>query len=887
MRRHRERSGCSDAPEGRGLALREVLLSLLEPRSEEIRDPREERLAALLRQRFLERRSPEWVREQLHLSRSSFFEEQRRALDLLADRLRREGELLRRETRRPRPLPPGPEDLSGREDLRRGILRRLLGERPLLALWGLPGVGKTALALDAARHPDLRERYPDGILWAPLGPEGSPSEVLQRWASDLGLSPERIRNAPDGEALGALAAEALGNRRCLLVLDDLWDPLSARLLRAGGKGCGHLLTTRLAEVALEFAGPRGTLRVPELDPRASRELLESFLPPLEAPERKTLGDLAEASGGLPLALVLMGRRLRGRGFPGQPRRFRAALEELRDPSLRLDLEGSVLPERGEIPVSLRWALERSEGALSPAAREALGSLSLLPPKPASFAETVALAVAGTGTDSLDERVDAGLLEPQGGDRYALHQTVRDFAALRGPAPGAAIRLAEAGETLARTLREDPSRDLEYPLLERAFEAARSEGSERLRPLLLELHDLLELRGLYDAAQDLLERAASSLDPEDRAGEIQGLLGGLDLRRGRFPQALERLRDAARRAREAGREDLEVPSLFHLGLAAMYAGEGAEARDTLRIASGRCLLLRDPRWEGYGLNALGFLAQELGDYPQARRWLLRALRTSPRSRDLRNRQWAHMNLGMVCLPRGDFLRGERHTRLALGYALLCGDRRGQAWSLYQAGRTMRLRGRLEEAEDLFRRTLGHMEDLGEGMGGAFALHNLGLVRCERTRGDRGREEMGEALDRFRRLRCRTGESCALHSLGTLAREQGDPARSLDLLDRALEIRRSIANLRGEGKTRCQRALTLGALGRIPEARAEAALGLGIARRIGAEPDRAFGLLAAGWVHRACGRVEAARDAFRRSLALRRRLGQPHREEAPRRALEALD
>src|SRR5260370_17675465 len=41
----------------------------------------------------------------------------------------------------------------------------------LSALHGLPGVGKTALALELAYDPDLREHYPDGPLRPPLAPQ--------------------------------------------------------------------------------------------------------------------------------------------------------------------------------------------------------------------------------------------------------------------------------------------------------------------------------------------------------------------------------------------------------------------------------------------------------------------------------------------------------------------------------------------------------------------------------------------------------------------------------------------------------------------------------------------------------------------------------------------
>jgi len=107
------------------------------------------------------------------------------------------------------------------------------------ALRGAGGYGKTILAR-ALCH-DLRDRFPDGVLWVTLGE--TPDVIggaVRLYDALTGERPAFV----DAEDAAQKLAEALGKKHCLLVVDDVWNPVHLRPFLRGGLGCARLITTR-------------------------------------------------------------------------------------------------------------------------------------------------------------------------------------------------------------------------------------------------------------------------------------------------------------------------------------------------------------------------------------------------------------------------------------------------------------------------------------------------------------------------------------------------------------------------------------------------------------------------------------------------------------------
>ena len=297
--------------------------------------------------------------------------------------------------------------LLGREHMLREA-KQLLFEKGRLAFYGLPGIGKTALAVALATDPRTQDRFQDGILWAGLGPQPDLLGLLVRWGKLLGITPGEVENAGNGRSnplqvpmslledwRRALRA-TIGQRSLLLVIDDAWSINDALALQVGGPQCAYLLTTRQPQVAFAFS-PERTIPMHELSEADGLALLARFVPQLVQQEIEEARALVREVSGLPLALTLIGKYLAAHFLPSQPYRIRRALAQLHQAAQRFhistsDPSSSNLPL--DMPLSLHAAIAISDQRLSPPAHRALCALSVFPAKPASFTEEAALAVVG-------------------------------------------------------------------------------------------------------------------------------------------------------------------------------------------------------------------------------------------------------------------------------------------------------------------------------------------------------------------------------------------------------------------------------------------------------------------------------------------------------------
>ncbi|MBB5957444.1 DNA-binding SARP family transcriptional activator [Saccharothrix tamanrassetensis] len=205
----------------------------------------------------------------------------------------------------PAQLPPKVSGLIGR-DRPAGELHDLLCKRlptgvpPVLVVTGPPGVGSSALCLQAAHQ--ARESYPDGQFYAKLTAPGSgPVQVDDVLAAFLRGTGTSHHGLPDDlKERSGLFRSWTARRRVLVVLDDVVDTDQLAHLLPSGPDCATLVATRR-----RIHHP-SVSRTVDLAPLDDADALALLVRELGSPRvRRQLADarrLAEFCGGLPLAL---------------------------------------------------------------------------------------------------------------------------------------------------------------------------------------------------------------------------------------------------------------------------------------------------------------------------------------------------------------------------------------------------------------------------------------------------------------------------------------------------------------------------------------------------------------------------------------------------------
>ncbi|MFI0976532.1 tetratricopeptide repeat protein [Streptomyces sp. NPDC021093] len=602
--------------------------------------------------------------------------------------------------------PPVPDQLpaSSRKPLGQDELIRSLeeavceeqnaGNLTLVLISGMPGVGKSTVAIHLARR--LRERFPDGVLYSGLNgfADGNarpadPEEVLDGFLA--ALPPYTAVTGPESKS-NALRS-ALAGRSALIVLDDALDAQQVLPLLPGDGRCAVIVTSR--NDLLRLRSERKVLfrkMEPLRETDALEVLQEKVSPKDRAVHAQAFRDLVRHCGRLPLALTVVARLLDSGVRP--LRTIRALALEMEEERARL--ETLHLPEH---EMSVRAALNCSVRVLGEEARLLLWQLAVHPGPSASWEAVMDLGrVGGEGTRTdraLMNLVTANLVEHQG-DRYVLHDLVRAFARrYMQPEPDQEmtdIERATVRQVLEHQLHNvracdrtlDHERDLpigepdrvtvadlvgpgdamtfldeEYLTVQQGIRLAVDQGIERyvwLLPMALGTYQW-HRRLLDDAEKNLryAVEAAESVGSLIDCAMVHRMLAGTHWRLGKYNEAVGHLRRAVRLSEqdhsEEGRLSL-ARSLYRLGLTLRKQGERAGAEEALCQARGLCRGVFDTVGEAAALNALGALHLDQGDHEQALRWCADALRAVERTRERNGLADVLFTLAKVHLARSE-------------------------------------------------------------------------------------------------------------------------------------------------------------------------------------------------------------------------------------------
>jgi len=211
-------------------------------------------------------------------------------------------------------LMPVPDTCSAiaREGLLDAIVRALQADATPVVLTGLEGAGgfgKTTLAALACRDQRVIARFPDGVLWKSLGRQVIGANIATAVNDLVEYLTGQRPTYSDPQLAGSHLAGVIGERRCLLVLDDVWNADQLAPFLIGAPSCMRLVTTRIAAVVPAEAT---CIRVDALTSEQAEAVLGRGL---EA-DRATLAGLVVRTGRWPVLCGLVNGTLRRRAARG-------------------------------------------------------------------------------------------------------------------------------------------------------------------------------------------------------------------------------------------------------------------------------------------------------------------------------------------------------------------------------------------------------------------------------------------------------------------------------------------------------------------------------------------------------------------------------------------
>jgi tetratricopeptide (TPR) repeat protein len=800
-------------------------------------------------------------------------------------------------------LPPDPAAFTGRD----GELRRITatvtdtadrgGVVAIHAIGGMPGVGKTALAVHVAHQ--LRDRFGDRQLFIDLHAHTpgqdpvTPQDALAGLLAATGVDPRYLPADLDGRI--SLWRDRMADQRALLVLDNAAASAQVSPLLPGGENCLVLVTSRR-----HLGDLPGAVVPVRLDILPSDQAREMFLAlaPRAAAEPEAVQQLVQLAGYLPLAISLLARV-----YARHPSWTLADLNR--------DTEASLLTLAAEKD-SVAAAFDVSYRHLPGDRKQFFRRLGL---HPATTTDAfAAAALTGTPLQQAIEHLDSlhgeGLLTETGYRRYGMHDLIRRYAqdlAVTDPADDrdqALERLLDyyqhtaaiAEMLLARQSRiapaapapppaavpdlRDYSRALAWARAERASLLAcldhvtRTGQDDRVLALTTTMAALLLLDGPWNDAitrHTTAIRAAQSLG--DRRGKADAFtdLGTVRLQTGDYPGAAQALDEALVIYRDIGSRQGQANVLTYLGTVRQLTGDYPGAVHALEEALAISRNIGDRKGQANALAYLGTMRLHTGDYLRAVQALDEALDIYREIGDRKGQAGTLAYLGTVRQLTGDYPSAAGALEEALDIYRDTGDRQGQAGALGYLG-AMRLQtGDYPGAAAALEEALAISRDIGDRQGQAGVLGYMGARR--RLTGDYlgAAQALDEALAIYRDIGSRQGQADALTHLGAVQFQTGDYSGAAQALDEALAIYHDLGDRKGQSEALDEAGAlnrVRGDLHRAEECHRQA---LDLAREIGSSRDEARALAGLGRCALAAGRTATAEASLRQALEIFQRIG----------------
>ncbi len=718
----------------------------------------------------------------------------------------------------------------------------------LVVVHGQPGVGKTALALNAAHG--VKDAYPDGQIYLDLhGDKATPrssADALGHMLRSLHVAREDMPDSVDDRA--AMFRTLTSDQRLFVLLDNAHSTDQVEPLLPTGAGCSVLITSRRA-FSLNSITQREPVPVHLPDDRNALAVLSHYAGQERiAAEMEAAMDIVRFCGNLPLALRLVGCKLKQRSGPSLGR-MRVLLEDERSRLDHLKFGNR----------SLTACLIFSFQGLTPTTRSSFAMLASLPAGRLADWHFARLAVTrGAGFAAGDELVEVAMMETLDGEggrdsesRYRIHDLIRVFAArqydelppeeqnaleerlvrayrdavVHWAAQRAPELRAEVDPERVSDLRDSQTTAAEWVAAEQdrllwAIDRARNLGLNTVAAEIGEaLSYFLDDITLAPNSADWLFNAPGETRPRVLAG-LRRARARAALAEGNPDRVLSLLTSDSEDATESsGDRAAWARDAMVVARAHSMKGDYRTALDRMTIAVDR-LRSADDSWHTLGsLELLGELQRWRGKPELGEQGQREALRIAEQVGDLK----AQARLRRTLAETLGYLRRPSEAAPLLESARddfrLLGDRRWEGATEYALGKIYRLLGERQKALDCYSRAEGIFGPMGERLW-------VGRVNNARIRVLAGMGQLDdaaatarEAIALFEQLGNEMWVAHTQRDVGWLHLRAGRPQDAEAPLTHAVDACAAAGDAYAGAMARHLRGVAYRELGRYPEAHAD--------------------------------------------------------------------
>ncbi len=706
---------------------------------------------------------------------------------------------------------------------------------PPIVLVGMAGVGKTALAYNAADR--LRDRFPDGQLYLDLRAH---ADVCQ-YPLDTGPALARllqmfgVETIPsDLEQRKELWWSVISRHRAVVIMDDAGGSEQVRPLLPPATPALLIITSQRSLPGLPGARQMTLGTMPLTD---SVRLFRSFTDEERARDTQELGQIVELCGNLPLAVEIVANR-----FGDHPSWSLSTLRR------RLEAEPGRLREIRDSDRNLARAFQLSYRDLTSNQRSGFRRISLhlgTEFGPHAVAALLDCSLA-SAERLLEELLQRHLLQEPAPDRYRFHALLRRFARHQADTEDGSDQQREALDRLVDfyLLASERADRLLHPRRPRL--ARRSTAAPWPLP---SLDSPGQASSWFTTERSNLvatERYARSAGAAERAALLSHAISGFLDAECQWVDTDAMHQHAVEHWSRTGRRTALCLALLNLAAAHSGTGRYAGAESVCRQALDIARDTGDPVVVGAALRALGTLNWHLGRNEQALAFHQEALRLHERTGDEWERTSAQHNVALSYCAMGEFGRALEH---------------------------------FESAIDEFRR-------LGDLLAVTKAMDNLAGVHAALGHPERARRAVEESLATARSIGNRLEEAVARGNLAGLLTDCGDAESAVPLFTESLAAFRRINDRRNIANTLTGLASAQYALGRYEQAHRNHREARDLARAIGAATEEALALFGLGQTEVAMGRFAAAAGHLKAAKEVADRIHLPKIAAAAQEALRRL-